>query len=133
MNATKSVKFVGGKLVERTTEELARLEQLKAKQAEHQPAKTRIPRTDDLFARVTVSHAVKLIELDPACWPLFVILLLERLRAGGKAFILPARQLYTVRGLSPANLRRALHQLEGCGLISVVCHPPQPPLITVLE
>ena len=82
---------------------------------------------------MTVSQAEKLLELDHVCWPLFTILLFENFRQRGQPFILPTRQLNTVKGLSPANLRRALAQLEGCGLISVRRNPPQPPLITVLS
>ena len=130
---TKSYRFKGGKFVERTAEELARLEQAKAEQTKRAPTKKRIVRTDDLFARVTATQAVKLFELDTVCWPLFVYLLFERLHASGKAFPLPTHQLSPVKGLSPAKLRRALRQLEGCGLISVAREPPKPPLITILE
>ena len=66
------------------------------------------------------------------CWPLFTILLFENFRQRGQPFILPTRQLNTVKGLSPTNLRRALIQLETCGLISVTRNPPKPPLIAVL-
>ena len=38
LDKTKSYKFVGGKFVERTAEELARLERLKAEQAAREPA-----------------------------------------------------------------------------------------------
>ena len=129
---TKSYKFRGGKFVERTAEELTRLEQAKAEQARRAPAKKRIARTDDLFARVTATQAVKLFALDTACWPLFVYLLFERLHASGKAFPLPTRQLSTVKGLSQRNLRRALTQLEGCGLISVQRRSPQLPLLITI-
>ena len=73
-----------------------------------------------------------MLELEHVCWPLFTILLFENFRQRGKPFILPTRKLATVKGLSPRNLRRALTQLETCGLISVTRNPPKPPLITVL-
>ena len=86
LDKTKSYKFVGGKFVERTAEELDRLEQAKAEQAERAPAKKRIERTDDWFARVTAPQANRLFELEHVCWPVFAILLLERVRAGMKTF-----------------------------------------------
>jgi hypothetical protein len=127
-----SYKFVDGKLVARTTEELARLEQLKAEQAAREPAKKRLPRATERFVITTVAQAAKLFELEHVCWPLFTILLFENLRRWGQTFVLPRRQLNTVKGLSRANLQRALAQLEGCGLISVTRNPPRPPLITIL-
>ncbi len=133
LDKTKSYKLVGGKFVERTAEELARLEQLKAEQAKRAPAKKRITRTKSLFARVTVAHATKLIELDTVCCLLFVLLQLERYRVYRETFALPTHRLRSVKGLSPANLRRALHQLEKANLISVVREPPKPPLVTVRD
>ena len=74
LDKTKSYKFVGGKFVERTAEELARLERLKAAQAARVPAKKaaterRMPRTEDYFVMVTDADR----EADRArhvCWPL---------------------------------------------------------------
>ena len=136
LDKTKSYKVVGGKLVERTAEELARLEQLKAEQAERErQANTcaRMPPAKERFVITTASQAEKLIELEHVCWPLFTILLFENFRhRRGQPFSLPTGKLTTVKGLSPRNLRRALTQLETCGLISVTRSPPKPPLITVL-
>lgn len=133
LDKSKSYKFVGGQFAERTAEELARLEQLKAKQAAREPAKKWMPRPQGRFVMVTLEQAARLIELDPVCSPLFIVLLLESFRARGKAFILPTRDLNTIRGLSPRNLQRVLARLEGCGLISVKRQgPPKPPLVTIL-
>jgi hypothetical protein len=130
LDKTKSYKIRCGKLVERTAEELARLERLKAKQAK--PAKGRMPRAEGRFVITTATQAAKLIGLEHVCWPLFTILSFENFRHRGAAFALPTSKLNTLKGLSPRNLRRALIQLERCGLISVVRNPPRPPLITVL-
>jgi len=135
LDKTTSYKFVGGKFVERTAEELARLERLKAEQAERErtsSVKKWIPRSTDWFVKVTLTQADKLLQLDHVCWPLFTILLFENFRQRGKRFSLPTSKLNTVKGLSPRNLHRALNQLETCGLISVTHRPPKLPLIAVL-
>jgi hypothetical protein len=125
---------VGSKFVARTDEELVRLERLKAEQAAREltPAKGRMPRAKERFVITTVSQAERLLGLEHVCWPLFTILLFENFRHRGKPFTLPTDQLTAVKGLSRANLHRALVQLEARGLVSVVRNPPQPPLITVL-
>ena len=136
LNKTKSYKVVSGKLVERTAEELATLEQRKAEQAEREAKPKRVarmPPARERFVITTVSQAEKLIGLEHVCWPLFTILLFESFRQRGKPFSLPTGKLDTVKGLSPRNLRRALAQLERCGLISVTRRPPKPPVIAVLR
>jgi hypothetical protein len=129
---TKSYKFVGGKLVERSAEEQARLQ---AKQAAQEPAKKKRKRTpwaQEPFVMLTLSHVEKLLRLNPACWPLFAILLFESFRARGEPFALPAVEFNVVKGLnSRTALWRALAQLEKCNLISMRRNPPRPPLITV--
>jgi hypothetical protein len=133
LDKTKSYKIRGGKLVERTAEELARLERLKAeRECTHKPAKGRMPRAEGRFVITTATQAEKLIGLEHVCWPLFTILSFENFRHRRAAFALPTSKLNTLKGLSPRNLRRALIQMETCGLISVVRNPPRPPLITVL-
>jgi hypothetical protein len=119
-------------VVERTAEELARLEQLRAKHVEREPTKWSMPRSKERFVKVTLSQAEKLLQLDPVCWPLFIILSFENFRQRGQPFILPTRQLNTVKSLRPTNLRQALMQLETCGLISITRNRPKPPLIAVL-
>jgi hypothetical protein len=133
LDKTKSHKFVGGKLVERTLEEQARIDQLKAAQAEQaKQVSKRLPRTNMLFARLTANHMEKLFDLEHVCWPLFSVLLLERLRHGGRPFPLPARYFGDCKGLSQANLYRLLNQLETAELISIERQgAPKPPLITV--
>ena len=69
LDKTKSYKIVGGKFVERTPEELARLDQRKAEQAAREPVKQRMPRTKGHFVKVTVAQIAKLHELgSAACW-----------------------------------------------------------------
>lgn len=125
-----SYKFVGGKLVERSAEEQARLQ---AKQAAREPVKKkRTPWAQEPFIMLTLSHVEKLFRLNPACWPLFTILLFESFRTRGEPFTLPAYEFNAVKGLnSRTALWRALAQLEKCNLISTRRNPPQPPLITV--
>lgn len=139
MDKPKSYKIVGGKFVERTAEELVELERLKAEQAGRKltPAKkaasaARMPRANGRFVMLTAWQAEKLLRHEHVCWPLFTILLFENFRQRGQPFILPTRQLNTVKGLRPTNLRQALMQLETCGLISITRNRPKPPLIAVL-
>lgn len=132
LDKTKCHKFVDGKLVERTAEELARLERLKSEQAKREPAKRRVPRSREPFVMMTVSQAERLLPLKHVCWPLFTLLLFENFRHRGQPFILPTRQLNTVKGLRPTNLRQALIQLKRCGLISIIRNRPKPPLIALL-
>ena len=135
LDKSKSYKVASGKLVERTAEELARLEQRKAEQAKREAKPTRasrIPPRSERFVMTTISQAEKLMRLGHVCWPLFTILLFEDFRRRGRPFSLPTHKLARVKGLSPRNLRRALTHLETCGLISVTHCPPKPPRITVL-
>jgi hypothetical protein len=135
LDKIKSYKVASGKLVERTAEELARLERQKVEQAERESKSkyaSRVPPTRERFAITTISQAEKLMGLRHVCWPLFTILLFEDFRRRGRPFSLPSVKLAKVKGLSPRNLRRALTQLETCGLISVTHCPPKAPLIAVL-
>jgi hypothetical protein len=135
LHKIKSYKVASGKLVERTAEELARLEQKKAEQAERE-AKSKfapmVPPNSERFVMTTASQVERLMGLGHVCWPLFTILLFEDFRRRGRPFSLPTHKLARVKGLSPRNLRRALTHLETCGLISVTHCPPKPPRITVL-
>jgi hypothetical protein len=135
LDKTNSYKIVGGRLVERTAEELARLKRLKIEQFARErtsSAKKWMPRSTDWFVKVILTQTDKLLQLDPVCCPLFLILLVENFRHKGRPFILPTRKLNTVKGLRPTNLRSALIQLERCGLIAVARRRPRPPLITVM-
>lgn len=125
-----SYKFVNGKLVQRSDEEQARLDQLKAARAAREPVRKRIPRAREPFVMLTLSQAEKLLPLKPVCWPLFMVLLFENFRARGQPFALPAHGFNTVKGLtSRPALWRALVQLEAAGLIAIKRVPPLPPLI----
>ena len=108
LDKAKSYKIVGGKFVERTAEELVRLERLKAEQAARElaPAKNaasaaRLPRAKGRFVMLTAWQAERLLRLEHVCWPLFTILLFENFRQRGQPFILPTRPLNTVRGPAP--------------------------------
>ena len=83
--------------------------------------------------KIFVSHVDKLVPLrSSACWMLFTILLFEDIESRGKPFILPSGVAGSSKGLSRRNLRRAVHQLEVAGLISIRRQAPQQPLITIL-
>ena len=132
MDKTKSYKIRGGKLVERTAEERAKLERRKAEYYGN-ARKVSPPRSKEPFVMLTMPQLEKLFGLrSQACTLLFMTMLYENFRHRGKTFILPTDKLATLKGLSRPNLRRALLQLEACGLISVVRMPPKPPEITVL-
>jgi hypothetical protein len=107
-------------------------ERYKSKKAPPKVASKRIPRSTELFARITVSQAEKLLGLNCMCWPLFTLLVFESLLARGKPFALPEDISDMTPGLSRANSRRALRQLEVHGLISIRRHTPKPSLITIL-
>ena len=83
------------------------------------------------FVIITLAQVERLLELEPACWPLFVILLFENFRTRGEPFAPPIGELCSLKGLSRTTLWRAMRQLETGGLISIQRSPPQPPLITV--
>ena len=55
LDKTKSYKLAGGKFVERTPEEVARLEQRKAAQITREPMQQRAPRTKGHFAKITLA------------------------------------------------------------------------------
>ena len=141
LDKTKSYKLVGGKFVERTPEEAARLEQRKAEQAARElaqaarePAQPWMPRMKGKFVRVTLEQIVTLHELgSAACWFLFMGLLYENFRQRGQPFVLSIEKVTSLTGLSRANLHRALIRLETCGLIAIVRKPPQPPQIKILD
>ena len=56
-----SFKFVGGKLVQRSDEEQARLDRSKVAQATRKPIKRRTPRAKEPFVMLTLSHVEKLL------------------------------------------------------------------------
>jgi hypothetical protein len=92
-----------------------------------------MPKPKEPTVKILVSHMEKLAPLrSHACWMLFTILLFENIKSRGKPFTLPSGVAGSSKGLSRANLSRALHQLEECGLISIRRQAPKPPLIAIL-
>jgi hypothetical protein len=130
---TKSYKFTGGKFVERTAEEVARLEQLWAKQAHKTKLAGRMLRSEGRFVKLTLLQLEKLFGLrSQACTLLFLAMLHENFRHRGKTFILPTDKIATLGGFSRRTQHRALLRMEACGLISVKRMPPKPPEIAIL-
>jgi hypothetical protein len=129
LDKTTSYKFVGGKLVARTTEEHAELRRRKAEAA----SPLRMPRSKEPFIKLTVLQLNKLFGVrSPAGVLIFMVMLHENFRHRGKPFILPADKLAVHGGFKPRTQRRALLQLEACGLISVRRRNRNSPEIAVL-
>ena len=126
MDKTTSYKFVGGKLVARTAEEHATLVELRKAASPNKVG--RAARSKESFIMISQAQQERLdaLGLSP-CMRLFMALLWEDFRHGGRAF-----PLLTGKVLDPQAQRRALSRLEAGGLISVQRRPPKPPLITVL-
>ena len=129
LDKTKSYKFRGGKLVERTAEEQAELQRRKAEAA----SPSRMPKSKEPFVKLTISQLNKLFGVrSPAGVLIFMVMLHENFRHRGKPFILPANKLAAHGGFNPRTQRRALLQLEACGLISVRRGNRKSPEIAVL-
>jgi hypothetical protein len=126
---TTSYKFVGGKLVQRTTEEQAELQRRKA-EATSPP---KMPKSKELFVKLTIPQLNKLVGLrSPSGVSIFMLMLHENFRHRGKPFILPADKLAAHGGFNPRTQRRALLELEARGLISVRRRNRKSPEIAVL-
>lgn len=93
----------------------------------------RIPRSTNWFTKIHDVQMDTTLRLGLIAFALYAILAREHRRHHGQAFELKIGALVTLDGLSERNLRRTLHQLENCDLISVQRNPPKPPVITVLE
>ena len=134
-NRDKSYKIRGGKLVERTTEERADLERRKAKYYGNASVATsppRIPRSKELFVKLKIPQLEQLFHLRSAASVcIFMVMLHEDFRHRGKPFILPAEKLAAHGGFNARTQRRALIQLEACGLISVKRRNRELPVITL--
>jgi hypothetical protein len=129
LDKTKSYKIRGGKLVERTAEEQIELRRRKAEAA----SPTRIPKSNELFVKLTIPQLNKLFSLrSRASVFIFIVMLHENFRHRGKPFILPSNKLAAHGGFTHRTQRRALLQLGNCDLISVRRMPRKPPEITVL-
>jgi hypothetical protein len=108
------------------------LKKYKSKNAPEKAASKRMSKSKEWFARLTVSRVEALKgPRSHACWILFSALCLESFRVGGKPFPVPD-DISDLTEVSRGHLRRALRQLEECGLISIRRQPPKPPLITIL-
>ena len=129
LDKTTSFRFVSGKLVARTAEEHAELQRRKAEAA----SPPRMSKSTEPFVKLTVSQLNKLFGLrSPASVFIFLVMLHENFRHRGKPFILPADKLAARGGFNPRTQRRALLQLEACGLISVRRGNRKSPEIAVL-
>jgi hypothetical protein len=129
LDKTKSYKIRGGKLVERTAEEQAELQRRKAEAA----SPPRMPKSKEPFVKLTIPQLNKLFGLrSPASVFIFMVMLHENFRHRGKPFILPADKLAAHGGFSHRTQRRALLQLEACGLVSVRRGNRKSPEIAVL-
>jgi hypothetical protein len=122
----KSYKIRGGKLVDRTPEERADLDRQKAKFYGN-PRETNEP-----FVKLTTSQLEQLFRLkSPSSVCIFMVILHENFRHRGKPFIFPAGKLAAQGGFSPRTQRRALLQLEACGLILIRRKNRELPVITI--
>jgi hypothetical protein len=132
----KSYKIRGGKLVDRTPEERADLDRQKAKFYGNPRETTlpppRIPRSNEPFVKLTTSQLEQLFRLkSPSSVCIFMVILHENFRHRGKPFIFPAGKLAAQGGFSPRTQRRALLQLEACGLILIRRKNRELPVITI--
>jgi hypothetical protein len=129
-----SKKIKNGKFVERTPEEQAELDRLKAEYyanggASKKPKKTKIT---GAFAPVTDAQFEKLMPIKScASVKLFIVLVYQAFKHWRKPFqMLPDN--FAKNGFSRATQKRALVQLEVAGLILVERRHRGPPVITVL-
>ena len=113
LDKTKSYKIRDGKLVERTAEEKAELQRRKAEAV----SPPRVPKSKEPFVKLTITQLSKLFGVTLAGVLIFMVMLHENFRHRGKPFILPANKLAAHGGFNPLTQRRALRQLEACGLI----------------
>jgi len=133
----KSYKVVNGEFVERTSEEQAELERkraiyLAASNSTAKAAPTRLPRLKEMFARVTVSQAERLLQLEPPAFvTIYLWLSFKNFEEHGLSFDWPT-DTFAKSGIDRWAQRRALIKLAQVGLISVERVPSKPPKITVL-
>jgi hypothetical protein len=133
----KSYKLVDGKFVERTPEEQAALVQKRvtyyAAANQASSADGKMPRSKELFIRLTVSQADRLLRLNPPAFvTIFLLLALESFKAHGQPFPWPAATLRKW-GFSRWIQWQVMGRLEEVGLISTKrVSPKKPPKVTVL-
>ncbi|SRR5216684_7645927 len=130
-----SKKIRNGKFVERTAEEQVELDRLKAEYYANvgmQNSKSKRPKSEEHFAKITDSQFEKLMCIkSSASVKIFVVLAYQSFKHWGKPFQMSTDN-FTKNGFSQATQRRALVQLEMAGLILVERKHRSPPVITVL-
>ena len=90
-----------------------------------------IAKSTNWYVKIHDTQQDRLLEVDPICTRLFLILLRESLRHHGRPFVLPTDRLIAVPGLSRNRLRLLLCQLERAGLVLIANRPQKPPVIRV--
>ena len=131
-----SYKSQNGTFVLCTPKEAAERERHKAVLAEKaraQAAEQRVQAAAEgaAFAKLMRVQMYRMYGLSTT-WDVFCALLIESFRHHGNSFILSGKQLAGVPGLSRANRKKILQQLERRGLIAVTRRPSKPPLIKVV-
>ena len=124
------MKFKNGKFVQRSEEEVRRLEAYFTETAKPK----RIAKCNEPFIRVTLKQLDKLIpclQRSPEV-SVFFVLCHQSFRHRGAAFVWPSEQLQRIGGLSPRAQRRTIKILEDRGLISVERRHRKPPIVQVL-
>ena len=100
LDKTKSYKFTGGKLVERTAEEQAELQRRKAEAA----PPPRMPKSKEPFVKLTIPQLKSCLASGRERGVLiFMVMLHENFRHRGKPFILPADKLAAHGGFKPPD------------------------------
>jgi hypothetical protein len=135
----KSYKLVNGKFVERTPEELVALEQKRAtyystaEPPTAEMAKARMPKSKELFIRITMSQADRLLKLNPPAYvTIFLLLSLESFKAHGQPFVWPTSILHKW-GFGRWTQWQVMGRLAEAGLISIRrVSPKKPPRVTIL-
>ena len=94
-------------------------------------AERRVAKSTNWYVKVHDTQLNRLLEVDPICTRLFLILLRESLRHHGRPFVLPTDRLIAVPGLSRRRLQLMLDQLARVGLILIARRPPKPPVVRV--
>ena len=130
-----SYKIRGGRLIRRTEEEQAELDQLRAEHCgnpEERSAGSGAVRMKEKFIMIAESQALKLRQTESfGCVMIFLILQYQKFRHRGKPFLMPIEPLVE-DGFSRTTQWRAIVRLEKIGLISVERRHRQRPSITVL-
>lgn len=135
----KSYKLVDGKFVERTPEEQVAHERKQAayygatELSTTKAAKAGMPKSKELFVRITMSQANRLLKLKPPAYvTIFLLLALESFKAHGQPFLWPADTLHKL-GFGRWTQWQVMGKLVQAGLISARrVSPKKPPKVTIL-